>query len=266
MYRAASRVAPTLAAAALALAGALDVVALPTGATPVRLGIVVLVLAIGIGITAVMDRPGARPYWQMALLVTLVLLPMLTLQASASRAPFVALSRGSAGPLLWLTLATAVSLVGLWLFAAHQSNDTPQDGALLFLPAALLVPAILAAPGSLDETSALSMLGEAFLIAAVTTFVALLLPLRARPIAAALAIAAQFFLLWGLGRGAVVGADGGTIVPLTAAFLLSATVLLTGLAPLAAVFSRRFLQTVDEHSGDARASRPPARGARRRDT
>ena len=139
-----------------------------------RIGFVVLALMIGIGLSVAMDRPGPRPYWQMTLLVTLILMPVVALQASASRVPFVAISRGSAGPLLWLTVATCISLFGLWLFAAHQSNQAPENGSLLFLPAAVLVPAILGAPGSLDETSALSMLGEACLVAGVWIFVGLL--------------------------------------------------------------------------------------------
>ncbi len=249
----------------MALAGAIDSVSLPTGATPVRIGVVVLVLAIGIGLTVVMDRPGVRPYWQMALLVTLILMPVVTLQASASRVPFVAISRGSAGPLLWLTLATCVTLFGLWLFAAHQSNETPQDGALLFLSAAFLVPAILGAPGSLDETSALSMLGEAFLLAGAVTFIGLLIPVSRRPITGAIALGAQFVLLWVLDRGPTIAPDAGRVAPLSAAVLLTMTVLLTVLTPLGALFSRRFTQTVEEQSGVLRPSRAPARGSRRND-
>ncbi|MBA3450451.1 MAG: hypothetical protein H0T18_04485 [Chloroflexia bacterium] len=257
--------APTLVAAAVALAASLDALQLPTGATPVRIGVVVLVVTGGIGLTVVTDRPGPRPYWQMALLVTLVLMPIVTLQASASRVPFVAMARGSAGPLLWLTLATCVTLFGLWLFAARQSDAEPQDGALLFLPAALLIPAILGAPGSLDESSALSMLGQSFLVAGVMTFVGLLAPASRRPIAGGVALGLQFVLLWALGWGPVIGHDGGAVVPVTAAALLAITILLTVLTPLGALFSRRFFQTVEEESGSPRAVRVPARGSRRDD-
>ncbi len=263
--RAAERVAPTLLSGGVALAAALDTLQLPTGATPVRIGVVVLVLTIGIGLTVVMDRPGPRPYWQMALLVTLILMPIVTLQASASRVPFVDVARGSAGPLLWLTLASCITLLGLWLFAAHQSDESPQDGALLFLPAAVVVPAVMGAPGSLDETSALSMLGEAFLVAGVMTFIGLLAPPSRRPIAGAVALGVQFVVLWALDRGPVIGHDGGAVVPVSAAVLLTVTVLLTVLTPLGALFSRRFHQTVEEESGAPRSVRTPARGSRRTD-
>jgi hypothetical protein len=261
--QAAGRSAPLFLTSVLSLTGALDALRLPTGAAPVRIGFVVLALMIGIGLTVVMDRPGPRPYWQMTLLVTLVLMPVVALQASASRFPFVAISRGSAGPLLWLTLATCVTILGIWLFAAHQSDQTPENGSLLFLPAALLVPAILVAPGSLDETSALSMLGEACLVAGVWIFVALLAPANWRPLAGAIALGAQFVVLWMLGQRPVIGHDGGTVVPASAVLLLALTTLLTVLTPLGALFSRRFFQTVEEETGGPRPTSAPAKGARR---
>jgi len=199
----------------------------------------------------------------MTLLVTLILMPVVALQASASRVPFVAVARGSAGPLLWLTLATCITLFGLWVFAARQSDQEPENGSLLFLPAALLVPAILGAPSSLDETSVLSMLGEACLVAGVWIFALLLGPASWRPMAGAIALGAQFIVLWMIGRGPVIGHDSGTVVPASAALLLMLTTLLTVLSPLGALFSRRFMQTVEEETGGPRPASAPGRGARR---
>src|SRR5918993_4369360 len=247
--QAAGRSTPMLLTAALSFAGAAGALPLPIGSEPVRIGLIVLALVVGIGLTVALDRPGARPYWQITLLVTLVLMPVVALQASASRVPFVAISKGSAGPLLWFTLATLIALTGLWLFASFQSDEVPENGALLFLPAAVLVPAILGAPGSLDETSALTMLGEASLVAGVSIFLGLLSPASWRPLAGGAALGAQFVLLWALGRGPVIGQDGGTVVPASAAVLLSVTTLLTVLTPLGALFSRRFFQTVEEETG-----------------
>jgi hypothetical protein len=249
--------------AALSAIGAADVVTLPTGGTPVRLMLVALALAAGLGLTVVLDRPLSRPYWQMGLATVVILLPMLALQAAASRVSFVALSRGSAGPLLWLTLSTSLALIGFWLFAAFRSGEVPEDGALLFLPAAVLVPAVIAAPGSLEESSALATLAVASLFAGLAIFVGLLASRSRRPIAGGIALGALFLLLWMMGRGPVIGHDAGMIVPLSAALLLAETALLTVLTPLAALFSGRFSETVDEESGAGRPVRVPAKGARR---
>jgi hypothetical protein len=252
-----------LLTAALSVIGAVDIVALPTGGAPVRLMIVALALGVGLGLSVALDRQHARPYWQMGLAAVVILLPLLALQAAASRVPFVALSRGSAGPLLWLTLATAVTLIGFWVFAAFQSSRSPEDGALLFLPAAVLVPAVIGAPGSLEESSALATLAVAALVAGLAIFLGLLAPRHWRPIAGGVALGALFLLLWMLGRGPVIGHDAGTIVPLSAAILLAETALLTVLTPLAALFCGRFSETVDEESGEPRPVRVPPRGARR---
>ena len=182
----------------------------------------------------------------MALITAMVLMPILALQAAASRAPFVAWARGSAGPLLWLTFAAVVTLVGVWALAVYHADRAPENGALLFLPAALLVPAMLGAPGPLDESATLLTLGESYLAAGLAVFTGLLAPARWRPIAGGIALGAQFVLLWLLGRGPVLGTDGGAVVPVCAALLLAVTALLTVLTPLAALFSRRFFQTVED--------------------
>jgi hypothetical protein len=262
---AASRSAPMLVTAALALAGALDLLPLPIGETPVRIGLVILVQAVAIGLSGVLDRPGPRTYWQMALGATLIALPVIALQAFVSRMPFVAISRGSAGPLLWLTFVAVVVLGGLWIFAAYQSDETPENGALFFLPAAVLVPAVLGAPGTLGETSALEMLGEASFVAGVAIFLGLLSPENMRPVLGGATLGVQFALLWALGRGPVLGHDAGRVVPVCAAVLLTVTALLTVMTPLAALFSRRFFQAVEEESGGLNPISVPPRGARRSD-
>jgi hypothetical protein len=193
-------------------------------------------------------------------------MPILALQAAASRVPFVALARGSAGPLLWLTFAAAIALAGLWVFAAYQTDRAPENGSLLYLPAALLVPAILGAPGSLDEVATLTMLGQAFLVAGAAIFLGHLLSARWRPLAGDAAFGAQFILLLALGRGPALGMNGGAVVPFSAALLLVETALLTVLAPLAALFSRRFFQTVEEWNVASRPASAAGKNARRPET
>ena len=108
------------------------------------------------------------------------------------------------------------------------------------------------------------MLGEALLVAGVAIFVGLLAPGSWRPLAGAAALGVQYTLLWVLGRGPILGSDGGAVVPISAVFLLALTACFTVLTPLAALFSRRFFQTVEE-TGGPRPARAPAPGARRND-
>jgi hypothetical protein len=110
------------------------------------------------------------------------------------------------------------------------------------------------------------MLGESALLAGVAIFVGLLAPENWRPVTGGVALGAQFVLLWSLGHGPVAGNGSGAIVPLCAAILLTTTALLTVLTPLLALFSHRFLHTVEDEAGGPKPPPAPPRGATRADS
>lgn len=258
------RTAPHFLAGAIAIAGALHVLPAPPIAAPLRLIMVIAVLLLGIGATFLFDRPLARPYWQLVLAVVLVEMPVVALQSSALRAPFVALSRGSAGPLIWLTMACLLVLLGMWIFGLLQHRDPAENAALLLLLAALIVPAVLGAGSELDETASLAMFGESAFVAGAAIFVALLGPAAWRPLIAVGVYVLQFVALWITGRGPVIGPDAGFISYFSITLVLVAGLCLVAAAPLGALFTRRFFQTVDEKSGIATPASVPRKGARRR--
>ncbi|MDP9364608.1 MAG: hypothetical protein M3Q10_10365, partial [Chloroflexota bacterium] len=127
---------------------------------------VLTVQALGVLLAREMESPIWRRVWLVLLASTAVLLPLVALQAAVARVPFVAVDRGSAGSLLWSTAGVVAALFGLVGLAAVLATDAPEQASLLFVPAALLVPAVLAAPGPLDEASALAALAEATTVAA----------------------------------------------------------------------------------------------------
>ena len=61
----------------------------------------------------------------------------------------------------------------------------------------------------------------------------------------------------------MLGRYGGAVVPVCAALLLAVTALLTVLTPLAALFSRRFFQTVEDRLAPTHLGNAPETGARR---
>jgi hypothetical protein len=226
--------------------------------------VVAVVLLLGIGATFIFDRDSARPYWQLVLAVLLVEMPVVALQSSALRAPFVALGRGSAGPIIWLTLACLLVLSGLWVFALLQQRDPAENAALLLLLPALIVPAMLGAGSDLDETASLAMFGEAALLAGAAAFVALLGHAGWRPPIATATFVFQFAGLWLFGRGPVIGPEAGYVSYVCLGLVLVSTLVMLTSAPLGAVFTRRFFQTVEERSGTPTPAGVPQRGARRR--
>lgn len=235
----------------------------PIGA-PLRMIVVIAVLLLGIGATFLFDRPLARPYWQLVLAVVLVEMPVVALHSSALRAPFVALGRGSAGPLIWMTMASLLALLGMWVYGLLQQRDPAENAPLLLLLAALIVPAVLGAGSELDETASLAMFGESALLAGVAVFLALLGPAGWRPLIAIGTYVLQFAALWIVGREPVIGPDAGWISYFSLGIVLLAGLCLVVSAPIGALFTRRFFQTVDEKSGIATPASVPRKGARRR--
>ena len=258
------RTAPHFLAGALAVAGAMHLLPAPPVAAPLRMIVIVALLLLGIGATFILDRTSARPYWQLVLAVILIEMPVVALLSSALREPFVALARGSAGPVIWLTLACLLVFLGLWIFALLQQRDPAENAALLLLLPALIVPAILGAGSELDETASLAMFGESALLAGAAMFFALVCPSGWRPLIATAAFVMQFVGLWLLGRGPVIGPDAGLVSYGSLGIVLLATLCMLMVAPVGAVFTRRFFQTVEEKSGTSTPASVPQRGARRR--
>jgi hypothetical protein len=248
----------------VAIAGAMHLLPAPPIAAPLRLIVVVAVLLLGVGATFVFDRASARPYWQLVLAAVLVEMPVVALQSSALRAPFVALGRGSAGPVIWLTMATLLVLGGLWIFTLLQQRDPAENAALLLLLPALIVPAMLGAGSELDESASLAMFGQSALLAGAAVFVALLGPASWRPLVATAVFVLQFTGLWLFGKGPVIGADAGLISFFSLGLVLLGALCMLISAPLGTLFTRRFFQTVEERSGTATPASVPQRGARRR--
>lgn len=223
-------------------------IALPTAgaALPLWALLIVAVQVGGVLLARGLEVPGWGRVWLLALTTTAVLLPLLALLAATAREPFVAWERGTAGPVIWSSAGVVASLLGLALLAAIVTADAPEQAVLLFLPAPLLVPAVLGAPGELDERWALGALMRAFGVATVAVLFGSLLPPGARPLVGPLALAAQFGGLWLLGYRPAFPADRGDIVPILASLIVVVAATATVLVPLAALWARRVLRAAQK--------------------
>jgi hypothetical protein len=214
----------------------------PAGSIPLSSLLIIAVQTLGVLLARELELPIWRRVWLLALASTALLLPLTALQAAASRVPFVSLARGSAGPLIWSSVAVVVAVLALVALVAFVSADLPEQAALLFTPAAVLVPALLGAPGNLNERSALTALAEASSVAAAVAFVGWLLPRGAQPLVAASALGVQFVVLWTLGYDPSFAADRGGVVPILATVVLVCTVVAAVLVPLTALVGRGLLR------------------------
>lgn len=244
---------PYLITLVLAAPGAFLELPLPTTAVPLALLLVVAVQVLGVGLAREMELPAWRRVWLLLLATTVVLMPMVALQASAARVPFVAIARGSAWPLVWSTVAAAVAVVGLAALATLLTADSPDQASLLFLPAALTVPTVLGIRGTPDETAALRALVVVAGASAIAAFLGWALPRGARPLVAPIALAVHFGLLWALGYGPETRPGQGAVVPILGTVLLVLTAIVTVFVPVAALSVRRVVRA----ARDVRATEPP---------
>ncbi|MBA3414507.1 MAG: hypothetical protein H0U10_04685 [Chloroflexia bacterium] len=252
--------APLLLTALFAAGGASGVLPLPETGLPVAtLGVVALQIAGGI-LARELELDRWRRLWSMALACTAMLLPSLALQAALSRTPFVSWSSGSAGALVWVTLGSLVLLTGMWVWTATVSTDEPERAALVWLPAALLVPAVLSTPVTdIDETAGLLALAIACALAGAGVLLGELSPPPTLLPIAIVALVAEFAFLVLLGRLPALPPDQGRVVPALGVLLLLTAVAMLLAAPLAASAARRFGDLVDE------VTPTPVANRRRRD-
>ena len=255
--------APHIVTAVLAAAGSRLPLPGPAASLPLAALFIVGVQLSGVLLARESELPAWWRVWLSALATTVVLLPALALQAAASRVPFVSLARGSAGVLLWTTAGSVLVLIGLAVLAIALGSIAPDQASLLFVPAAVLVPAVVAAPGNLDQASALAALAEASALSAIAVCLGWLARAGARPLVGPVALAAQFVCLWFLGYAPVFAPGQGTIVPVLASVLLVVTVVLTVLVPVGALLVRRIIEAVRSEQTDpaprSRSRVPPGR-------
>ncbi|MFM8593024.1 MAG: hypothetical protein ACKOCK_01350, partial [Chloroflexota bacterium] len=207
-----------------ALLATLGVVATPFVARtglPIPLIAVIAVQIIAIFISREIESHRQRRGWWMALACTSMLLPALAMQWSVARTPFTSLLRGSAWTLIWITLGVTALIVAMCVWAASVSTLEPASATILWAPAALLVPAVMTAPGgAVTETGALRSLAFACVVGAIVTMIHRVIPSRRWVPLVGIAFAATLILVAIERRGLGLAQGSGAVVVLIAAFML----------------------------------------------
>ncbi len=217
--------------------------------------VIVGVVAGGCWITWQTSPAPPRTAWLVALGVTIGLVPLLTLQATLARLPHVGSAAEPATPVLLATLGTAVVLLMIAGVVAVGARAEPHGAGPLFLPAGLLVPAVLSVQALPAELPVLRTLAAVSALMGVAIVVAWRLPEGLRPLIGPVALGIEFVLLWSTGRGPTVDPTSGRIVPVLYGALIAVTVVLVVVVPLMAVWVRRL---VAEAAGVGGGSDPAA--------
>ncbi len=194
---------------------------------------------------------------------TVGLLPLLAIQVSLMREPYVALSEGSAWPAIAVTIISALFLVAVGVSAAFRFWAQPDQAGLVFLPLALMIPAAIGNRGPITIDNGLAVLAISMFIGALATVAAAPLTISMRLIVPPAALAVEIIVLWLTDRGPVFHPTSGTIVSFLYVAMLAIAIALVVLVPIIAVrirMDRLDIEPVQAVRGERRAEiSPPAR-------
>jgi hypothetical protein len=192
--------------------------------------------------------------WLVLVVMTGGLLPALSMLVSVLHEPYVSIGRDSATPAIIATFVVALFVSVLAFWCGTASWPIPEIAGIAFLPAALLVPAVLGIQGTATQRAALETLAEATMFAAGTTVFAWSLPRGLRLLVPPAAFGAQTLALWLAGRGPSIPASSGGIV--TTLFVV--TLILTGALvlalPLYAAWIKHMVERAEEMARPRRSS------------
>ncbi len=186
------------------------------------------------------DRPDPLSLpWLSHLAATVGLLPLLAIQVSLLREPYVSLGQGSAWPAVIASIVAIGFASVLAVSTAVRFWKQPDQAALVFLPSALLIPAAIGQRAELTIVNALSILGLAMFLGSVATVIAAPMSLGGRLLVPPFALAIEIGFLWAAVSGPVLQPTSGGVVRLLYIALLFTSIILIVLVPILAVWLRR---------------------------
>jgi hypothetical protein len=208
---------------------------------PLAILFILAVQIVGYLLTRNEAPTGMRLAWIVGAIETAVILPIVALQTMIAREPYVSQSIGSAGPVLVATLVVALVLIGVALYVAALTWQQPEKAGLVFMPLALLTPAIIGTRNDVLEETAVRALAQASLLAAGATVIAWSLPRKLRPFVPPVALGLQFLALWITGHGPSFARSSDEVVPFMYGLLLVLVVVLAVCVSIVALVIRRMI-------------------------
>lgn len=210
------------------------------GSMPLAFVVLAAVQTIGYLVTRD-DRPLAlsRP-WAIHLAASIGLLPMLAIQLSLLREPYVSIENGSSLPAVLATVLVIFFTTVLCLWSAIRFWRRPDHAAFAFLPIALLIPQAVGARRDIGVGPALAILATAMIVAGLATAGAAFVGPGVRLLVPPFVLAGMIMGLWMSGKGPVFHSTSGGIVRLLYIAMLATAVVLLVAVPVVAVWLRRW--------------------------
>lgn len=231
---------------------------------PIGMVLVAIVPVIGILLTSGEERPFPLfAPWLIHLAITLGLLPLLAMEVSLLREPYVSLERGTAAPAIVATVVTAGYAIVLGVATVLRFWRDPDQAALVFLPAVLLIALALGQRSQIEVRQALLILGISMVVSALATLACQILTRGVRLLVPPLVLLLTIAVLWTTGRGPTIGATSGEIVRFLYLVMLLIALGLVVAVPAGALWLRKASMPAQQRSERRRAGmRRPEPGLR----
>lgn len=221
-------------AAAVAMTGAMSPFGLPLWAAGLYVPTILL---------AILSSAAVHPLWKRASVINLgtmaVIFPALVVRQSVIRLPFVDRSNGTLLAPSIATLAIVSCLVVLALACAILSQEDPEYSGVSFLPAAMLVPILAGQMETTSLRSALWAVSVIYLVSALLTIAASVLPGAYPSLVTPLAIAIEFVALTLLQSDSIFPIGAGSVAKTLFFLVVVVTVTLSILIPMVSVWIRQ---------------------------
>jgi len=189
-----------------------------------------------------------HPMWSRAALVNLVTVgaffPIVIVRQSVLRVPFVEWGNGTLAMPVLATVGVLLLLGLIALGSAFLCEEDPEYAGIVFLPAALLVPFFAGATEITSLSTAFVVLAAIYLVSAVLTVVASMLPGAFPTLVAPIALALEFLVLPLAGNTPIFPVGAGLSAKLMFFALLFVAVGLTISVPMMAVWVRQVRRIV----------------------
>ena len=140
-----------------------------------------------------------RQPWQRAALINLatmaIVFPVLVVRQSVVRIPFVGSENGTLLPPIIATVSVVVLLTAIAIATAILTQEDPEFAGIVFLPAAMMVPALAGQSSLVSLSSGLLVAMAVFTLAALLTMTASMVPPIVAILIPPVAIALEFLVL-----------------------------------------------------------------------
>lgn len=194
-------------------------------------------------VLALLANPTLQPHWRQTALINVATMaavfPALVVRQSVLRIPFVDSGNGTLLAPALATAAVLFVLLALALASAVLSQEDPEYAGVAFLPAALMVPFLAGQTEILSLRSGLLICAGIFMVSALLTVLASMLPGAYPALIAPVAIAVEFVALTLARETSIFPIGAGTTAKILFFIVVIVTVGLSISVPLLSLWVRQ---------------------------